>query len=157
MSGIVIERVYRAALQDIWALWTTKDGFQSWWGPEGFRADVHEIDARQGGVLRYDMVADSAEIIAAMEGAGQPTSHGVSARFSVFEPRTRLVLTSMIDFLPGVEPYENDILVAFEPLGDSVRMTVTLSGMHDPAFSEMQREGFTSQLSRLDRRFGWAG
>lgn len=155
--SIVIERVYRASLQDVWDLWTTKDGFESWWGPDGFRGDVREIDARPGGVLRYDMVADSAEMIAAMEGSGQPISHGVSARFSVLEPRTRLVLTSVIDFLPGVAPYESDIAVTFEPLGDSVRMIVTLSGMHDPAFTEMQKEGFTSQLGKLDRRFGWTG
>ncbi len=155
--SIVIARVYRASLQDVWDLWTTKEGFESWWGPEGFRGDVREIDARAGGVLRYEMAADTAEMIATMEGAGQPASHPVTARFSVFEPRTRLVLTSMIDFLPGVEPYENDITVTFEPLGDSVRMTVTLSGMHDPAFTQMQKEGFTSQLSKLDRRFGWTG
>lgn len=155
--SIVIERVYRASLQDVWDLWTTKDGFESWWGPDGFRGDVREIDARPGGVLRYDMVADSAEMIAAMEGSGQPISHGVSARFSVLEPRTRLVLTSVIDFLPGVAPYESDIAVTFEPLGDSVRMIVTLSGMHDPAFTEMQKEGFTSQLGKLDRRYGWTG
>lgn len=155
--SIVIERVYRASLQDVWDLWTTKHGFESWWGPDGFRGDVHEIDARPGGVLRYDMVADSAEMIAAMEGSGQPVSHGVSARFSVLEPRTRLVLTSVIDFLPGVAPYESDIAVTFAPLGDSVRMTVTLSGMHDPAFTQMQREGFTSQLGKLDRRYGSAG
>lgn len=155
--SIVIERVYRASLQDVWDLWTTKDGFESWWGPEGFRGDVHEIDARPGGVLRYDMAADTAEMVAAMADAGRPPSHPVTSRFSVCEPQTRLVLTSMIDFLPGVEPYENDITVTFAPLGDSVRMTVTLSGMHDPAFTEMQREGFTSQLTKLDRRFGWTG
>ena len=39
-SSIVIERTYAAQPQELWSLWTTKDGFQSWWGPEGFRADV---------------------------------------------------------------------------------------------------------------------
>ena len=46
---VVIERVYRASLSDVWDLWTTKEGFESWWGPQGFRVEVHEIDARSAG------------------------------------------------------------------------------------------------------------
>jgi hypothetical protein len=34
---------------------------------------------------------------------------------------------------------------------------VTLSPMHNPEFSVMQKEGFTSQLSKLDTRYGWTG
>ena len=33
----VIERLYRARVEELWELWTTKEGFESWWGPEGFR------------------------------------------------------------------------------------------------------------------------
>ena len=38
---VVIERSYRASIGDVWDLWTTKDGFESWWGPQGFRAEVN--------------------------------------------------------------------------------------------------------------------
>jgi hypothetical protein len=44
--------------------------------------------------------------------------------------------------------------VEFFPSGPSVRMVVTLDGMHDANFTEMQRMGFTSQLAKLDQRFG---
>jgi hypothetical protein len=37
----------RCTTPELWKLWTTKDGFESWWGPEGFRADVHTIEARE--------------------------------------------------------------------------------------------------------------
>jgi len=43
------------------------------------------------------------------------------------------------------------------PSGDSVRMVVTLSRMHNPHFTEMQFLGFSSQLTKLDRRFGAGG
>ena len=33
---IVIERTYEASIEDIWELWTTREGIESWWGPEGF-------------------------------------------------------------------------------------------------------------------------
>jgi uncharacterized protein YndB with AHSA1/START domain len=149
---VVIERTYKASIQDIWDLWTTKDGFESWWGPVGFRADVHELDARVGGALRYDMVADTPETIAAMKEMGGP-SHKVGARFVELKPRQRLVIRNVMDFLPGVAAYEADICVDFIPAGDKVRMVVTLDALHSPEFSKMQKEGFTSQLTKLDKRF----
>lgn len=153
-ANIVVERTYRASLQDIWDLWTTKAGFESWWGPEGFRADVHVLEARQGGLLKYDMVADAPEVIAAMEAAGEPTSHPTHARFSEFRPRERLVITNTIDFLPGVAPYEANIAVDLFASGAEVRMVVTLDPLHSEDFSNMQLEGFTSQLRKLEVRFG---
>ncbi|NUO50741.1 MAG: SRPBCC domain-containing protein [Polyangiaceae bacterium] len=149
---VVIERTYKASIQDIWDLWTTKEGFESWWGPVGFRADVHELEARVGGALRYDMVADTPEMIAEMEKMGGP-SHKVKARFTELEPRRRLVVRNVMDFLPGVAAYEADISVDFIPTGDKVRMVVTLDALHSPEFSKMQKEGFTSQLTKLDKRF----
>lgn len=156
-APIVIERVYRATLDEVWDLWTTKDGFESWWGPQGFRADVHEIDARVGGTLRYDMVADTPEMVAEMMKMGGTPSHAVRSRFTTFTPREKLVLTSVIDFLPGVAAYENDIAVDLTQRGDSVRMVVTLDGLHSEDFTRMQEEGFTSQLTKLDARFARAG
>jgi uncharacterized protein YndB with AHSA1/START domain len=151
---IVIERTYRARIEDVWDLWTTKEGFESWWGPQGFRADVHALDARVGGELRYDMVADTLEAIAAMKQMGFPASHATHSRFTEVVPRERLVLTNVIDFLPGVDPYESVIAVELARQGHRVRMVVTLQGMHSEEFTRMQEEGFTSQLTKLDTRFG---
>jgi uncharacterized protein YndB with AHSA1/START domain len=153
-QNVVIERTYRASVDDVWSLWTTKDGFESWWGPQGFRADVYAIEPRVGGRLEYDMIADTPEMIEAMKQMGRPASHGTRGRFSDLEPKHRLALTHVIDFLPGVTPYESTIHVELFPTGDEVRMVVTLDPMHDEEFSKMQAEGFTSQLTKLDRRFG---
>ena len=60
----------------------------------------------------------------------------------------------MVDFLPGVIPYESTIVAEFFPSSETVRMVVTLDPMHDEEFSKMQTMGFTSQLSKLDRRYG---
>jgi uncharacterized protein YndB with AHSA1/START domain len=152
-AKVVFERTYRAKIEDVWALWTTKKGFESWWGPQGFRADVHEIDARAGGTLHYDMVADTPEMIAAMKQMGRPASHPTHSRFTELKPHARLVLTSVIDFLPGVATYESHIVVELTRAGDSVRMVVTLDAMHNDEFTNMQKEGFTSQLTKLDKRF----
>jgi len=151
---VVIERTYRATVTQLWELWTTKEGFESWWGPGGFRVEVHTLDARPGGALHYDMIADSPEMIAAMKQMGRPTSQEARAKFTEIRPHERLAITSVIDFLPGMTPYESTIVAEFFPSGETVRMVVTLDPMHNEEFTKMQTEGFTSQLSKLDKRYG---
>lgn len=152
-SMVVIERTYRAPLADVWDLWTTKDGFESWWGPQGFRAEVQVIEAREGGELRYEMIAATAEMIAALKQMGRPPSHATHSRFTELVPQKRLVITNSIDFIPGVATYESNITVEFSAVGDGVRMVVTLDPMHSEDVTQMQKEGFTSQLTKLDQRF----
>lgn len=156
-SAIVVERVYRASVEELWELWTTKDGFESWWGPEGFRVEVHVMDARGGGKLEYDMIAATPEMIAAMEEMSQSASHNTRGWFDEYKPFTRLTLRHMIDFIDGVEPYESLIEVEFTPLGDQTRMVVTIHPHRDPYWTQMSAEGFRSQLTKLDRRFCFTG
>jgi uncharacterized protein YndB with AHSA1/START domain len=152
-SKIVIERTYRARIEDVWDLWTTKQGFESWWGPQGFRAEISVLEARVGGLLHYEMIADTPEMVAAMKAAGQPVSHPTHSSFAELKRHERLVIRNVIDFLPGVTPYEADIAVDFIVTGPSVRMVVALDALHSDEMSKMQREGMASQLSKLDTRF----
>ena len=152
--AVVIERTFRARVEELWELWTTKDGFESWWGPEGFRVEVHEMDAREGGRIHYDMIADTPEMVEAMREMGSPDRHETRGWFEEIQPPRRIVLKHVIDFLPGVEPYESTMMVELHEAGEHARMVVTLQPMHDAETSGMQREGFTSQLTKLERRFG---
>ena len=149
-----MERTWAYPLSDVWELWTTKDGIESWWGPDGFRVEVHALEARLGGALHYDMIADSPEMIAVMKQMGRPRSHEARARFTEIRPHARLAITSLVDFLPGVTPYESTIVAEFFPSGETVRMVVTLDPMHSDEFTKMATDGFTSQLSKLDKRYG---
>lgn len=148
----VIERTYRASVEELWELWTTKEGFESWWPPEGCRTEVHTIEARPNGNLRYEMIAETPEMLAVMKELGLPPAHVERARFSEFRPLERLVLRIMMDFLPGVAPYESTTEVEFFPSGDSVRMVVALSPMHDEEFTRMAAQGLESQLRNMDKR-----
>jgi uncharacterized protein YndB with AHSA1/START domain len=153
---VVIERRYRAPLAEVWALWTTREGFESWWGPEGFRVEVHTIEPRPGGRLDYDMIADTPEMQAAMREMGWSTSHATHGRFAEIRPMTWLVLVHQIDFIPGVETYESRIDVALSAEGDTTRMVVTLHPHRDPLWTARSAEGFASQLGKLDRRYAAA-
>jgi hypothetical protein len=64
-----------------------------------------------------------------------------------------LSFTHVIDFLPGVQAYDNTLRVDICALGDYARMVVTLEPMHDQAFTNMSAMGFMSQLGKLNARF----
>ena len=87
------------------------------------------------------MIAETPEMLAVMKELGLPAAHVERARFSEFRPLERLVFAIMMDFLPGVEPYENPLMVDFFPSGESVRMVVTLSPTYDEEFTKMASEG----------------
>jgi uncharacterized protein YndB with AHSA1/START domain len=156
-ATVVVTRTYKAAPDELWSLWTSKEGFESWWGPQGFRVEVSAIDARDGGTLAYDMIADAPDAIAAMKQMGQPLSHKTKGRFSAYQPHTRLTLTHVIDFVPGQPPYETLIEVDFYPEGEATRMVVTIHPHLDPHWTKMSVMGFNSQITKLDERYGWAG
>ena len=155
-SKTVVERTYKASVAELWDLWTTKEGFESWWGPVGFRVEVRTMEGKLGGAMFYDMIANAPEQIAEMKRQGFAVQHKTRGRFGEYEKHKRLVLNHVIDFLPGVRHYESTIEVDFYPKGNETRMVVTLHAMHDEKFTGMAVEGFTSQLSKLDDRFGWA-
>lgn len=145
----IIERSYEAPLNDLWELWTTKDGFESWWGPQGFRVEVLALDARVGGELHYDMIAAGENEIAYMKSAGMPLSHAVKGTFSEFVPQQRLKLTQMIDFIQGVDAYAHDMLVEFIQEGATVRMVITTDPHVNDEWSQNAKAGMESQLTKV--------
>ena len=41
---ITFERHYKnATVADVWELWTTKEGIEEWWGPDGFYVTVQTL------------------------------------------------------------------------------------------------------------------
>jgi len=152
-SSMVIERTFRRSVEELWGLWTTKEGFESWWGGEGSRVEVHTIEAREGGTLHYEMIAEAPADITARNQMGLVPASSVRARFTEFRPYRRLILTHVMDFVPGVKSYEQTIAVDFFPVGDSVRMVTTIEPLHNEEFTQTSIRVFASQLKMLERRF----
>ena len=72
---ITMERTFDATLDEVWELWTTKDGIESWWGPEGFETTVSKLELRVGGALHYAFTAVGEKQIKFMQ---QPASRSRS-------------------------------------------------------------------------------
>jgi uncharacterized protein YndB with AHSA1/START domain len=148
---ITIERTYQAPIQDVWDLWTTKDGIEAWWGPDGFTVTVRKIDLRPGGELLYAMTATDAPQIAFMKQAGMPLTHEVRCVYTEVIARRRLVYTTLADFVPGVEAYEVATKVELMEGPKGVQMLLTLDAMHDEEWTQRAVMGWESELGRLAR------
>jgi uncharacterized protein YndB with AHSA1/START domain len=148
---ITLERTYTASLQEVWDLWTTKDGLESWWGPDGFHVEVRRLDLRPGGELRYAMIASSPEMVAYMEKEGLPVTTEALVTYTEIVPPTRLVYTHLTDFIPGVEPYDVETVVELSQHQQQVKMVVTFDALHDEEWTQRATMGWESELGKLER------
>lgn len=152
MSGkTILKRTWQGAVEDVWDLWTTAEGIEAWWGPDGFSVKVRRLDLRPGGELRYAMTATAAPQVDFLKRAGMPlTSETLIVFKEVVAPR-RLLYTNVVDFVPGVAPYRVDTLVELHARGEQVELVLTLDAMHDEEWSQRAAMGWEQQLTRLER------
>ena len=148
---ITMERTYRASIADVWALWTTKDGIESWWGPDGFRVIVTKLDLRPGGELLYVMQAVAPEQIAFMTGAGMPVAHDARIVYAAVEANRRLAYTHDVDFVPGVPAYAIETVVELHQTPTGVRMVLEFDPLHSDEWTGRAQAGWESELGKLEK------
>jgi uncharacterized protein YndB with AHSA1/START domain len=148
---ITVERSFQAPVEDVWRLWTTKDGIESWWGPDGFTVKVRTIDVRPGGELLYDMTAIAPDQIAFLKKAGMPLTTPSRVRYVEVMPLRRLAFRQIADFIPGVKPYEVAHAVDFQTSPQGVRMILTLDAMHDDYWTRMATMGWENEVDKLGK------
>jgi uncharacterized protein YndB with AHSA1/START domain len=151
---ITLERFFRADVQDVWDLWTTRDGIEAWWGPGGFAVTVRQLDLRPGGALLYAMTAIDPPQVAFMKSHGMPVTTEARITFTEVVPPTRLAYVHLADFIPGVEPYDVATVVELFPTPEGVRMTLTFDAMHSDEWTERAVMGWESELGKLETVVG---
>jgi uncharacterized protein YndB with AHSA1/START domain len=148
---VTLERTFAAPIAHVWELWTTKDGIESWWGPHGFRVEVHSIDLRAGGALHYSMIAAAPEMIDFMKKSGMPVATRHKITFREIVPNKRLAYIHPADFIPGVEAYDVDTVVDMEETPKGVKMTLTFDAMHDDMWTERATQGWNQEFEKLEK------
>jgi uncharacterized protein YndB with AHSA1/START domain len=146
-----IERTYKACIDEVWILWTTKQGIETWWGPDGFSTKVLKLDLRAGGELRYAMTATAPAQVEFMKNAGMPLTNEGRITYTEVVNQRRLGYIHVADFVPGVEPYDIATLVEFHSNGSSVHMVLTFDAMHDDEWTRRAVMGHESQLDKLGK------
>jgi uncharacterized protein YndB with AHSA1/START domain len=145
-----LERTYGASPDLIWELWTTPDGIEEWWAPDGFESQVSELDLRPGGQLVYTMTATAPEQVQFMHNAGMPLSTESRKTFTEVSPPTRLAYLSLIDFVPDREPYEHLTVVEITPAGSRTEAVMTVDPMHDETWTQRILGGRSNELDNLE-------
>ena len=143
-------RSYAVAPERLWELCTTKDGIESWWGPEGFTVTVNELDLKPGGTMNYTMTATGEEQVAFMSGAGMPLASTIELAIVDVVPNERFAYSTHADFIPGVAPYDTATVLEIAPTASGSALTITVDTMHSAEWTERSRLGEEQQLVKLD-------
>jgi uncharacterized protein YndB with AHSA1/START domain len=130
---------------------TTARGIESWWGPDGFSVAVGALDLRPGGELAYTMSAVEPEQMEYMIKSGMPLMTEHRLKFIEVDPPRRLAYEEVADFIPGVEPYRVETLIALSEVDDGVRLVMTFDAMHDDRWTRLAVMGRENNLDRLGR------
>lgn len=146
---ITLERTYSAPIEQVRDLWTTKEGIESWWGPDGFTVKVRKLDLRPGGELHYAMTAVAPAQIDFMKKAGMPLTTEATVIFTEIAPPRRLAYTHLADFIPGVAPYGVATVVELHATAEGVRMVLTFDAMHDEPWTQRAIMGWENELGKL--------
>ena len=146
---ITIERTYDAAPEEVWEMWTTKEGIEAWWGPERFTSTVLRLEARVGGRLEIEMATTDPEIVAYLQSQGQKAVSVENMTFTEVQPFTRLAFLDHFNHAPELEPYDVTCVVTLEPVEGGTKMTFTGEAMHDEHWTELATMGWNQQFEKL--------
>lgn len=150
-TWITIERTYDASAEEVFALWTTRAGIESWWAPDGFSVEVHKLELEPGGALEYTLTAVAQEQVQFLKNAGMPLSTRARKTYTEVVPSQRLGYTSLIDFVPGVDLYEHGTSVELQSSVAGVRAVMTMEPLHDEVWTERLIRGRENELDNLTK------
>lgn len=148
---VVIERSYRATLDEVWELWTSKEGVEAWWGPDGFRVEVQQLEVKTGGHMQWSMIADAPEMVEAMKQMGQKVRTEHRNTFTEVSPKSLIAWSSVVDFVPGMKAYPMHERADFSVAGGQVTVKLTLQRMHDEMWTGRKKMGWEMQLAKLEK------
>ena len=146
---LTLERTYEATPEEIWELWTSREGIETLLPPDGFKVAVSKLDLRPGGDLVYVMTAVGREQVEYMAKAGLSLVTEQHVVFVEIDPPRRLVSRELADFIPGVAPYEVETVLELSAVEGGTHLALTFDAMHDERWTENARLGREQELRRL--------
>ncbi len=148
---LTLERVIPAPVQRVWELWTTPEGIEQWWSPDGFRTDVDQLDLRVGGDLVHTMTAEAPDMVAFMQQHGMPLSNTARKTFTEIDEPRRIAYRSLIDFVSDREPYQHLTVVDLAEVAGGTAVTMRMEPLHDEVWTERLVTGRSNELANLER------
>ena len=139
---LVIERVFAAAPEVIWAMMTTPEHVARWWGPHGTTTEVVEMEVRAGGRWRW---------VNRYAGGEAP----FTGEYLEVRPYERLVRTSVFDLAPGNLGPGAVETVTLEPAGGRTKVVYHTRFPSEEVLAYALDQGMTKgALEQFDRLAG---
>ncbi len=127
-------KVLAATPEQVFKAFTDPQWYGQWWGPEGTRAEVKQLDLEVGGAYRVDMN---------MPDGNSTVMFGT---YQEIDP-PRLLAYSLAWEGEGMETL---VTLEIEPHDDGAELTVTHEGFTDQVRADQHEHGWTSSLARLE-------
>lgn len=149
-KDLIVTRLLKAPVEQVWKAWTDPDLVMSWWGPKGFTSPLAKIDFREGGT----------SLVCMRWPDGQDF-------YSTWEYR-QIVPMELIEFIQGFAdkdgkkadpvahglpldfPQDVRSTVTFKALsGNKTEMTVTEYGYTSDQMLDMSKAGLEECLDKM--------
>jgi uncharacterized protein YndB with AHSA1/START domain len=137
---LVIERIFNAPPDEVFAAWTDPAILVRWWGPEGHSTPECDMDVRPGGAWRTKM-------------SGPDGDHIVSGVYREIAPPSRLVMTWGWQQKDGTRGHETVVAITLQPADGGTRMRLVQSLFLSKEQRDLHNWGWTSSLNDLERMF----
>lgn len=131
---LVIDRVFNATPERVFAAWTDTAQLAQWYGPEGMTCEVFENDVTPGG--RYALVMRS-----------QEGEYHLSGAYEEIDPPNRLVMT----WKWKTSDETTRVIIELRPEGDGTHLRLTHTGFAEAEQAGSHNQGWTSSLNDLER------
>jgi len=120
-SGISITHHFRAPIDLLWKVWTEPDHLKNWWGPEGFGAEIHMLELREGGEWKMTLFGP--------DGKSYPNR----SVFKEIDPQKKIVFEHFNPHFVTTVLFESErgeTSISWELLFDSVEMREIIVSAH---------------------------
>lgn len=131
---LVIDRVFRASPERVFAAWTDSAQLAQWYGPEGMSTEIFENDVSPGG--RYALLMRSAE-----------GEYHLSGEYEEIDPPHKLVMTWKWKTSDEI----TRVTIELRPEADGTHLRLTHSGFTEAEQAKSHNQGWSSSLNDLER------
>jgi uncharacterized protein YndB with AHSA1/START domain len=137
-----LERLIPSPPEVLFALWTDPVQLLRWWGPEGYEASIHVLDARPGGRWRTTLRASDGNVLA------------MSGVYRIVEPPRRLAFTWAWEDESGGRGHETEVTVSFETTPGGTRLVLLQKRFESKQARDNHNVGWSSSFDRLTKIAG---
>jgi uncharacterized protein YndB with AHSA1/START domain len=140
-GSVTVSRVIAASPERVYNAFLDPDELAAWLPPDGFSAEVHELEPEVGGMFRITFTGETEELDA--------YSHSFYGTYLELKPGERIVNTDAFETDAPAMTGEMTVTVTFEEVPDGTEVTVVQEGIPTAIPTDNAMEGWTSSLENL--------